>query len=529
MHPRIEDLNQQGYWAKIRQSANRWMSRSGGLWLACLSLLMLITTPWWVEKAITNAMQSRTHQSALQYTQQLSARLEAAQTNYDRAVSATSSPREDFEQIAQQWVKNSPHVLAVQLLDAYGHVLKIISRTLPQQIADEQSAFTPLNRISLAHALELQTPTYSALYKWRDKQVVDLFIPHDGPSSVAYVLTLDTQPWTQVVGEDDDKMLSVEVVPFHKKPSKEVSSYYLNFPEWEGLWTLKFQSKDPMLGILAALRPAFFVITLMVIGMFFLHWRNFQLRQKTEAQLQEQSRLLDKQSRLSMLGEMSASLAHEINQPLTSISNYAVAGQLQLQRTDPNSPLQPLLQKIHEQSQRAAQVLVAVRGMTQPGPMDVAEVDLKGLLAGLEPHLRWLCAQHQVGLKILCNAHWRARLNPILFEQVILNLVKNSLQALDESPRSSKRIKIQVSSAHGMLDIEVADNGPGIDPDHAPRIFDSFFTTKAQGLGIGLKLCRSVIERHNGRLTLQKNSLGGACFLISLPLLSETNSQAKST
>eukprot|EP01030_Chromulinospumella_sphaerica_P003106 gene3106-3035_t len=393
---------------------------------------MLITTPWWVEKAITNAMQSKTHQSALQYAQQLSARLDAAQTHYDRAVSATDSPRDDFEPIARQWLKNSSHVLRVQLLDANGHVLKSFTRQ--EGDAHDPTTFKPLNRISLAHALELQTPTYSALYKQHDQQVVDLFIPHDGPSPVAYVLTLDTQPWTQVTGENKETLLTVEVVPYQTQNFLDVSRYILNFPEWEGLWSLQFQSADPMLGIL-------------------------------------------------MLGEMSASLAHEINQPLTSIANYAVAGQLQLQRHDAQSPVLPLLQKIQEQSQRAAQVLVAVRGMTQPGPMD----------------------------------------------QVILNLVKNSIQALDSITHSSKRIRIQVTGDQEMLHIQVADNGPGIQPENVPRIFDSFFTTKAQGLGIGLKLCRSVIERLNGRLTLKNNSPRGVGFMISLPLLSDTTQQAQPT
>jgi signal transduction histidine kinase len=134
-----------------------------------------------------------------------------------------------------------------------------------------------------------------------------------------------------------------------------------------------------------------------------------------------------------------------------------------------------------------------------------------------------------VALHIQCDAQWRTLLNPILFEQVILNLVKNSIQALDSITHSSKRIRIQVTGDQEMLHIQVADNGPGIQPENVPRIFDSFFTTKAQGLGIGLKLCRSVIERLNGRLTLKNNSPRGVGFMISLPLLSDTTQQAQPT
>ena len=490
---------------------------------------MLAITPWWIEKAISNDLQTRTHQSALHDAQQLLARLDAMQIHYTRAVSASVNPQTDFEKIAQQWLKNSPHVLRVQLIDEQAHVLQVLASTSDSEAPAEAPNFKPLNQIPLAHALELKTSTYSALYKQQDKSVVDLFIPHNATSSVAYVLTLDTLPWTQVTREAKDKALTVEVVPYEASESKDVSRYILNFPEWEGLWSLQFKSADPMLGVLSTLRPVFLAITLMVIALFYLHWRDFQFRQKTEAQLQKQSRLLEQQSRLSMLGEMSASLAHEINQPLTSIANYAAAGQLQLQRHDMHSPVLPLLEKIQAQSQRAAQVLVAVRGMTQPGPMDVAQVGLRDLLYRLAPHLRWLCSQHQVALQIQCDAHWRTLLNPILFEQVILNLVKNSIQALDSITKSGKHIRIHVKGEHDMLHIQVADNGPGIQPENVPRIFDSFFTTKAQGLGIGLKLCRSVIERLNGRLTLKSNSPGGACFLICLPMMDKPSEKVTSS
>jgi signal transduction histidine kinase len=105
-----------------------------------------------------------------------------------------------------------------------------------------------------------------------------------------------------------------------------------------------------------------------------------------------------------------------------------------------------------------------------------------------------------------------------LFEQVIFNLVKNSIQALTESDRPVKRITITSTEVEGRLLIEIEDNGPGIQAENAERIFESLFTTKAEGLGIGLSLCRSVIERFNGKLTLKSNSRLGASFLIDLPI-----------
>jgi signal transduction histidine kinase len=496
-----------------------------GLGLAFLSFMIMLTAPWWAGTVISHAIQNRTQQSALVYAQQLNAQLNAAQSAYTRSVASTAKPLADFESMTQQWLDHSADVLSVQMLDGTGQVLATNSRSDGQAPSHTAQPFNRLNLISLAHALELQSPTYSALHAQDDKWVVNLVIPHPGPSGVAYVLTLDTAPWTRLMDGHADKLFSVAFVPYLAQTNTTLTSYYLNFPEWEGLWTLKFQSTDPMLGVVQTLRPAFALITLIVLALIYAQWKNFRQQKKTEHQLQAQTRLLEKQSRMSMLGEMSASLAHEINQPLTSIANYAVAAQLQLKQISPDSSVHHLLQKINEQSLRAAQVLVAVRGMTQAEPMELAPIDLQGLVHQLQPHLQALCSQSKVQLRIHCEDNCHAQVHTILFEQVILNLVKNSIQALDEIHGQNKRIRISISKHESSVHIEVSDNGPGIASAYVPRIFDSFFTTKEQGLGIGLKLCRSVIERLNGRLTLLSNSPQGASFMIVLPLFQETTLQ----
>jgi signal transduction histidine kinase len=193
---------------------------------------------------------------------------------------------------------------------------------------------------------------------------------------------------------------------------------------------------------------------------------------------------------------------------------------LKLRLAHPESDVLPLLQKIQTQTQRAAQVLIAVRSMLHPSPVDACALDVADLIARLEPHLQWLCSESGVHLHVESTHSAHVNLNSILFEQVLINLIKNSVQALNEIQRPQKNVTLSMASENKLLFIEVKDDGPGIPAGEELRVFDSFFTTKVDGLGIGLNLCKSVIERFNERLTLKSNGSSGACFLIELPLTS---------
>lgn len=506
-------------WNSVLRSENIMVSRAIGFWLIVLSLFLLVVTPWFVDKAATSALQNRLERSAMGFAQELATELEITKTRFVRDVSAARHAKIDFEKIATRWLADSDQIIAVRLLNGSGQVVHSMQGNLGGSTLLAQAL--PVHRITLIHAMELLTPTYSALYPFQDRQLVDLFIPATALDPLTFVVTLDPGHWSKSAIAKKFNELAVQVVPYNDKLKPEsFNSHVLALPEWEGLWSLHFESLDSMNVLLSALRLTIVLVVILIIGSFYFHWRSFRTRQKTEAELLEKSKLLEKQNRLSMLGEMSASLAHEINQPLASIANYAVAGQLKLQQTDPSHALLPLLQKIQAQSQRAAQVLVAVRAMLHPTPMDSSVLSIGELMEKLEHHLTRMCIEHRIFLNMKLNVASDVDLNPILFEQVLINLVKNSIQALDSSSVLDKRITLSTSAANGRLHIEVADNGPGILSNDVPHIFDSFFTTKKEGLGIGLNLCRSVIERFNGQLLLKSNSPEGVCFLIDLPLAS---------
>jgi signal transduction histidine kinase len=507
------------HWPHIQRATHGGLWRSSALGLALLGIFLLISLPFMVEKYILKTLQNDLQQSAAGFTQKLTRSLETQTKGMHRAVLAAPDAKTQFGALSKAWLGGAPDAIAVNLLDHQGRIINTASKAPFDALRDARfiADGEPINRISLAHALELQEPAFSALYQIHGKSLVDLIIPRDGPQPLAYVVTLDTQKWADPSAEGARPLFSMDVLPFRTDLAEDYDRYYINTVAWEGLWTLKFQSKDPLFGLLQNLRPVFFALTWLITGLFFLYWRSSRLRQKVERELQAKSEILEKQNRLSLLGEMSAQLAHEINQPLATIANYAVAGKLQLQSAHPNSALASLFQEILEQSQRAGQVLVAVRSLLQPSPMELSRSNVDDIIHKLEPSLHFLCAPHQVILDVTCSSSLTAHLNPLLFEQVIFNMVKNSIQSLAESDRPEKRISIKGASHHGRIRVEISDNGPGIQAAHAAHIFDSFFTTKAEGLGIGLSLCRSVIERFNGKLTLKSNNSQGVCFLIDMP------------
>jgi len=499
-----------------------WLGHTNGFWLALMGIFSLVASPMLLEQYLLSALQKNLQRSAAHFSGNLEKKIEAQKKGFSRAILASSEPQRPFENLAKAWMGANSEILSVYLLTETGQALKSATRPLEpserleanrEYIAQWQS----FHGVSISNALELQEAVFTPLYKTKDDAFVNLIIPVDGATRLAYVVTLDAKQWLANTSDAEEATIQISMAPFSADVQDNYNLHYVNSAAWDGKWTLKFQSKDPLFAFMHVLRPAFFTLTWLIAGLSFLYWRNFRLRQKAESELQTKSQILERQSRLSQLGEMSAQLAHEINQPLTSIANYAVAGKLQLQNSGSSATLLPLFQDILDQSQRAAQVLITVRAFLQPVPMEMRTVDVSELIKKLEPSLRFLCTPHRVALQVSYSTALPAVINSILFEQVLFNLVKNSVQSLSESDRPDKWIRLSSELVEGRILIEHFDNGPGISNENTDKIFESFFSTKADGLGIGLSLCRSVIERFNGRLTLKSNSQLGVSFLIDIP------------
>ena len=225
--------------------------------------------------------------------------------------------------------------------------------------------------------------------------------------------------------------------------------------------------------------------------------------------------------RVSMLGELTASIAHEVNQPLAAIATNGAAGLRWLSRAEPDvGEAKALLQRMGDDARRAAEIIARIRGMAvrrAPEPVPLAlDALVHEAVQFLQHELR---AQHaQLRLQLAPNLP-AVQGDRVQLQQVIVNLVVNALQAMAQagSPRRELRVETALTAA-GEVELAVLDSGPGIAAEHLDRLFESFFSTKANGMGLGLPVCRSIIEAHGGRLLASnRDDDCGARFVVTLP------------
>ena len=245
--------------------------------------------------------------------------------------------------------------------------------------------------------------------------------------------------------------------------------------------------------------------------------------QKTQARLQELQTELVHVSRLSAMGEMASTLAHELNQPLGAIANYTKGCRRLLARSGPEAIAKSLdvLDKTAEQALRAGQIIrrlreFVTRGETQRRLEPVSRlIEESSALAFIGAREQGVVAKIRVapGLKAVLA-------DRVQIQQVLVNLMRNAREAMQQSERREMTVDAHALSAK-MVEITVSDTGPGIADEVADRLFRPFVTTKASGMGVGLSICRTIIEAHGGRLTAERNAAGGATFRLTLPTAAE--------
>ena len=263
-------------------------------------------------------------------------------------------------------------------------------------------------------------------------------------------------------------------------------------------------------------------------------------RRRAEAQAASQAEKAQVSSRLITMGEMASSVAHELNQPLTAITNYC-NGMLSRVKADSidRDALIAALGKTARQAERAGQIIHRIRAFVKKSEPQRLRSQARAIvedaveLASIELRRRNVPIQHYVARRLpdlMCD--------PILIEQVLLNLLKNAAEAIDSAglPASRRHIELRVIPRHtpeegGVIEFSVTDTGPGLPDEVIARLYEAFFSTKADGMGIGLSLCRSIIESHRGRIKAQNlynGSLVTGCrFAFTLPV--ETTARLEET
>jgi PAS domain S-box-containing protein len=229
---------------------------------------------------------------------------------------------------------------------------------------------------------------------------------------------------------------------------------------------------------------------------------------------------LARMSRIITMGELTASIAHEVNQPLGAIVANAAACERWLAARRPETEkVRRALKSIASDGQRASAVIGRIRALMKrqaprKDPVDLSEA-IREVLALAQQELQ----RHEIVVKTRLNAHMQpVRADKVQLQQVLLNLVVNAIEAMsaiDDRPRELTIVSAQ--EGPDSVRVEVSDSGPGLDAGQAERLFEAFYTTKEEGMGIGLAISRSIVEAHGGRLSAAPNAPHGTVFRFSLP------------
>jgi signal transduction histidine kinase len=249
-------------------------------------------------------------------------------------------------------------------------------------------------------------------------------------------------------------------------------------------------------------------------------------QQRTQQQLRLNQEALSRALRVGTTGEFAAALAHEINQPLTAISNYA---RLVKSAADPAAASEAS-DRLIAQVERAAEVVRRLRNFIRLGRSETAPVTVPRLVQEAIAYCRTELDTQGIELQSrLARDLPAVTADALQIEQVIVNLVRNAAEALTDAGRHDGKVVIEAElDAADFVVIRVRDNGPGFDPDLTERAIDPFATTKSDGLGLGLSLARSIVEAHGGRLSIE-SSASGAVVSFSLPALGAQRHNPKGT
>ena len=252
--------------------------------------------------------------------------------------------------------------------------------------------------------------------------------------------------------------------------------------------------------------------------------RDLTERQVHEQRLQELQNELVHISRVTALGEMSSALAHELNQPLSAIGNYVngIRRMLQSGREVRPEVLDDALEKTAEQTLRAGEIIRRLRDFVSRGSTE-SQIESVGKMVG-EASALALVGAKELSVRVHMKLHKNAdavMTDRVQTQQVLLNLIRNAIEAMAETPPPRDLTISSVRHKGAMVCISVADSGGGLSGGVAERLFQPFNTSKAAGMGVGLSICRTIVESHGGRIWAEPNPGGGTIFHFTMPAAKE--------
>jgi two-component system sensor kinase FixL len=249
-------------------------------------------------------------------------------------------------------------------------------------------------------------------------------------------------------------------------------------------------------------------------------FRDITERKRSEERLRAMESQLAHVTRLSTMGELVAGIAHEVNQPLYSIENFAKAIEnvLAADCGRESEQLRDWNAEIAAASDRAGRIMKRLRGFARTTDSQRSTADLKDIVSETIELMAFESRQRRVVVRPQpCDEDTRAQVDRVQIQQVLVNLLQNAFEALDSNDPGDRQVVVETRVSEGSICVSVADNGPGLPPEGGLNLFDAFATTKRHGLGMGLAISRTIVEAHGGRLLATFNAQGGATFHFTLP------------
>jgi C4-dicarboxylate-specific signal transduction histidine kinase len=265
-------------------------------------------------------------------------------------------------------------------------------------------------------------------------------------------------------------------------------------------------------GLDSAVLLVFFTASAAIGG--FLSNRQRRARQALEEVQAELARV----ARVTSLGEMAVSIAHEINQPLAATVLGAGACLRWLEANPPDlAEARAAARHVARDGQRASEVVARIRAMVKKAPPERLPVDINATIREILSLLRSDLSKAGIAVQLELDGHLLPVLgDKIQLQQVLMNLIVNAMEAMSSCPPSRRVLRVASAADHGETVFSIEDSGEGIAPDRGEAFFDAFVTTKPEGLGLGLSICRSIVDMHGGRLWAERAALGGAAFRVAL-------------
>jgi C4-dicarboxylate-specific signal transduction histidine kinase len=242
-------------------------------------------------------------------------------------------------------------------------------------------------------------------------------------------------------------------------------------------------------------------------------------RKQAEAEARLREAELAHLSRVTVLGELSGSLAHELNQPLTAIlSNAQAALRMMAQNRETREELEEIFAEIISEDKRAGEIIRKMRGLLKKGEVRAESVDLADVADETFRLLRsdFLNRGVTAGFDLAAGLP-RVQADRVQVVQVLVNLATNACDAMDATPLDDRRLVLSAVRDDGHVHVSLSDTGRGVSPEDLNRLFDPFVTTKDDGMGLGLAVCRTIVDAHGGRIWASNNEGRGATFHFTLP------------